>query len=138
MFPSLPKSEQGNVYGIPGYIARLMRSADERAFLTISIARSDDFLQMTGDGRGVQIDFPMITTRQRSFEEKIRGIALRQGLAVVENLGSDGARFLDVDVEGSPRAVAAVCSKILREVYNVSGDAELIFQHAGLAPGNAA
>jgi len=40
-----------------------------------------------------------------------------------------------LDVNGEWHAVAAVCSKVLRQVYNVSGEAELIFQHVGLAPG---
>lgn len=137
MFSSLPKTERGHVFDIPGYISRLMRSADARAFLTIRLAGSDDFLQMTGGERGVQLDFPMITPRQRSFEAKVRESVAGQGLAIVENYGSDGARFLDIEVEGTPQAVAAVCSKMLRAVYSVPGDAELIFQHAGLAHGDA-
>lgn len=136
MFSALPKSERGNVFDTPRYVARLMRSADERAFLIVHIAHSSDFLQLTGDARGVQIDFPMVTPRQRGFEARIREVSSRESLAVVENHGSDGTRFLDIDVAGTPEAVAAVCSKILRGVYNVSGEAELVFQHSGLAPGD--
>ena len=138
MFSSLPKSERGYVFDIPRYVARLMRSVDEHAFLIIKIAHSVDFLQLTGDARRVQIDFPLITPRQRGFEGRISGIASREGLAAVENQGSDGSRFLDIYVEGTPPSVAATCSKLLREVYTVSGDTELVFQHVGLARDDAA
>jgi hypothetical protein len=39
-----------------------------------------------------------------------------------------------LNINGEPRVVASICSTVMREVYSVSGDAELIFQHAGLAP----
>ncbi|MBA3323491.1 MAG: hypothetical protein H0T45_18880 [Pyrinomonadaceae bacterium] len=137
MFAGLPKSERGRVFDIPAYVGRLMRAGNVNAFLSICIAHSDDFLQLTGDERGVQLDFPMVNPRQRNFEKKIREVALRGRLEVVENYGSDEARFLDVNVNGEPREVAAICSKVLREVFSVSGDAELIFQHVGLAPDRA-
>lgn len=114
-----------------------MRSEDEHAFLTIQVAGSDDFLQLSGDKTAVQLDFPMITSRQRAYESKIRNAAESANLAVCENYGSDGARFLDIEVEGSSQTVAAVCSKILREVFNVTGETTLLFQHVGLAPGAA-
>lgn len=131
------KSNSGLVFEIPVFIERLMRSEDEHAFLTIQVAQSDDFLQLTGDKNGVQLDFPMITSRQRAHESKIRKAIASAHLAVCENYGTDGARFLDIDVEGSSQTVAAVCSKILREVFNVAGDTTLIFQYEGLAPGAA-
>lgn len=133
----LPKSERGHVFDIPVYVERLMLSTDESSFLIIDIAHSNDFMQLTGDERGVQLDFPMIAARQQSFEKKIREVASREGLEVEETFGSDGARFLDVNINGDSRHAAAVCSTFLREVFNVPGDAELIFQHAGLAPGRA-
>ena len=137
MFPTLPKAEKGRVFDLPPYVDRLMRSRDLHAYVIIDIAHSGDFMQLSGDASGVQIDFPQITPRQQSFEGKIREVAARAGLEVVENYGSDGSCFLDLNVSGEWRSVAAVCSKVLRGVYGVSGDAELIFKHAGLAPRDA-
>ena len=128
------ESESGRIFDLAPYVDRLMRSNDPHAYLIISIVHSEDFMQLSGDASGVEVDFPQITPRQRSFEEKIRGVAEREGLEVVETHGSDGSRFLDLNVNGESQVVAAVCSKVLREVYSVSGDAELLFQHAGLAP----
>jgi hypothetical protein len=126
-------SQPGRVFEIPGYVDRLMRSGNEYAFLIISIAHSDNFLQMTGDESGVQLDFPMVSPRQQTFEEKIRAAASRERLDVIENFGSDGSRFLDVNINGESQHVAAICSKLLREVFSVSGETELIFEHDGLA-----
>ena len=123
------KSNSGFVFEIPLYIERLMRSENKHAFLTIQVARSGDFFQLTGDKNAVQLDFPMITPRQRAYESKIRKAVASANLAVCENYGTDGARFLDIDVEGSSQMVAAVCSKILREVFNVAADTTLLFQH---------
>lgn len=115
-----------------------MRSEVEQAFLTIQIAQSEDFLQLTGSKNGVQLDFPMITSRQRSYESKIRNAVASANLAVLENYGSDGALFLDIDVEGPSQVVAGVCSRILGEVFNIADDTVLIFQYVGLAPDPAA
>ena len=128
------ESESGRIFDLAPYVDRLMRSNDPHAYLIISIVHSEDFMQLSGDASGVEIDFPQITARQQSLDDKIRGVAGREGLAVVETHGSDGSRFLDLNVNGESRVVAAICSKVLREVYSVSGDAELLFQHVGLAP----
>ncbi|HEU5239255.1 MAG TPA: hypothetical protein VFU37_19145 [Pyrinomonadaceae bacterium] len=113
-----------------------MRANNLYALLVIQIG-PDDFMQLTADASGVQIDFPLITPRQRAFEAKIREVASGEKLEVVENSGSDGSRFLDMNVNGESGKVAAVCSRVLRQVFSVSGDIELIFQHVGLADGDA-
>jgi hypothetical protein len=110
-----------------------MRSEDPHAFVIVNVAHSEDFLQLSGDRNSVQVDFPLITPRQRSLEGTIRDVAEHEGLDVVETSGSDGSRFLDVNVNGDYRAVAAICSKILRGVYSLSGHVELKFEHVGLA-----
>ncbi len=115
-----------------------MRSANADAFLIIHVERPDAFMQLTGDAAGVQLDFPLITPRQRGREGTVREVAAREGLEVFEVAGSDGARFLDVEVNGGPAGVAAVCSKVLRGVFDVSGEAELVFEHVGLAPADGA
>src|SRR5882724_3379043 len=115
-----------------------MKSRDEHAFLTIHVAHSKDFLQLTGSADSVQLDFPMVTSYQQSYEKKIRDFASAADLTIVERYGSDGALFLDIDIEGTSQTVAAICSKALREVFNITGSTELIFQHVGLAANPAA
>jgi len=136
MFSDTSKSESGHVFDIPLYVDRLMRANNSGAFLIINIT-PDDFMQLTGAASCVQIDFPLITARQRGFEPKIRNAASSANLEVIENSGSDGSRFLDININGTSDKVAMICSKILRGVFGVSGDIELMFQHDGLAPSEA-
>ena len=74
---SRTKSERGRVFDLLPNVDRLMRSAAPCAFLIIELADSGDFLQLSGDRSGVQVDFPQVTPRQRSFEKRIREMAAR-------------------------------------------------------------
>jgi hypothetical protein len=115
------------------YVGRLMRADDDTAFLVVTVAGSEDFLQLSGDSEGVQIDFPLITGRQRGLESSIRATAEREGLAVLENLGSDGSRFLDVNMKADAGEVARVCRAFLREVFGAGEGTRLEFKGDGLA-----
>lgn len=115
------------------HVDRLMRAPSDHAFLIISVSGTDDFLQLTGNMKGVQIDFPLITARQLSLESKIRLTAEAEGLVVVENKGSDGSRFLDIDIEEDVAGVTLVCRVLLREVFGAGEAARLEFNGDGLA-----
>jgi hypothetical protein len=100
-------------------VRRLMNSTSDNAFLIVGMENSEDFLQMTGGPTGVQLDFPMITDRQKSLESRIRESAARQGLSVQENRGS-GDLFLDIDIKGEPGHIAAVCRRFIAEVFGAA------------------
>jgi hypothetical protein len=114
------------------YVERLMRASEEGAFLIVSVAGSEDFVQMIAGGEDVQIDFPLVTDRQRGFESKIRTTAASEGLAVEENEGDDSARFLDMYVEKDAGRVARVCRSFLRDVFGAGENARLEFESDGL------
>lgn len=114
------------------YVERLMRSTWDGAFLVVTVEGSEDFVQMTAGEEGVQIDFPLVTARQRGFESKIRATAEGEGLAVEENVGSDGARFLDMYLAKDADAVARACRAFLREVFGAREDTRLEFDGDGL------
>ncbi len=114
------------------YVERLMHAPEEGAFLIVSIAGSEDFVQMIAGGEDVQIDFPLVTDRQRGFESKIRAVASNEGQAIEENEGDDGARFLDMYVEKDAGRVTRVCRSFLRDVFGAGEDARLEFESDGL------
>jgi hypothetical protein len=114
------------------YVGRLTRAPEEGAFLIVTVAGTEDFVQMIAGADDVQIDFPLITDRQRGLEPEIRAAAGREGLAVEENEGDDGARFLDVYVEREAGRVERVCLSFLRGVFGAGEDARLEFESDGL------
>jgi hypothetical protein len=108
------------------FVSLLMRSPDK--FLAITVAGTDDFLQVTATSDSAQIDFPLITERQRSFEPKILQAARELGLDFHEARGSDGSRFLDCDFTGTSGEIADACRKLLIHVYGISDSTPLLFE----------
>ena len=115
------------------YVGRLMGAPEEGAFLIVTVAGTDDFVQMIAGADDVQIDFPLITERQRGSEPQIRATAEREGLTIEENEGDDGARFLDMYLEKDAGRLERVCRSFLREVFWAGEDARLEFESDGLA-----
>ena len=114
------------------YVERLLSAPGDGAFLIVTVAGTEDFLQMLVCGEELQIDFPLVTARQRALEPKIRAVAGGEGLAVEEVSGSNGAHFLDMYLEKDARRVARVCRTFLREVFGAGEDAPLEFKGDGL------
>ena len=80
-----------NLAKLESYIHQLKQtSPGDGAFLIVTHG-TEDFLQMTGDSSGVQIDFPGYCASM-SFESKIRSTA-ESRVCTVENKGSEGSRF---------------------------------------------
>lgn len=125
--------EHGSKSDVALYIDRLMRSTSEHAFLIIGVGHAEDFIQMTGDRNGVQLDFPLVTTRQQMREELIKHAAHVEGLSVVENAGSNDARFFDIEVEGHSTRIAEICCRMLERLFDVDDNTALTFDFDGLA-----
>lgn len=115
------------------YVGRLTRADEDGAFLIVTVAGSEDFLQMLLCAGSVQIDFPLVTARQRGFESKIRATAESEGLTVEEVRGSDGSRFLDIYLAKDADAVLRACRAFLREVFGAGEGTRLEFKGDGLA-----
>jgi hypothetical protein len=114
------------------YVGRLMRAPEAGAFLIVTVAGSEDFLQMVVGEEDVQLDFPLITARQKSLEASMRATAEREGLSVEVNEGTDGSLFLDMYVEKDAERVTRVCRALLRDVLGAGEDARLEFESDGL------
>lgn len=105
----------------------LSSSGEEGSFLIITVGGTEDFMQLVGDASGVQLDFPLVSGRQLSFEATFKEVARREGLEVEEN--SDGAsRFLDIDLPTDAAKVTAIVKTFLRDVYRVNEQTPLEFE----------
>lgn len=67
-----------------------MGSASQ-TFLIVHAAETKDFLQLTASPDGAQIDFPLITDRQRALEPRIREAARELRLDFRETQGAKEA-----------------------------------------------
>ena len=108
-------------------IAHLMRSPPQ-TFLIVHVAGTKDFLQLTATPDVAQIDFPLVTERQRELEPRIREAAAELGLNFSETRGSDGSRFLDCDLRGTPPDIARACRELLHRVFGTTERATLIYE----------
>lgn len=108
-------------------ISHLMHSG-RQTFLIVRIAGTKDFLQLTATKDSAQIDFPLITDRQRELEPKIRQAAADLGLDFGETRGSDGGRFLDCDLRGTSLEVAEVCRQLLTRVFGMPTDGPVAYE----------
>jgi hypothetical protein len=108
-------------------IAQLMQS-ERQTFLIVRVAGTRDFLQLTAAPDSAQIDFPLVTDRQRELEPKIREAAAELQLDFRETCGSDGTRFLDCDLTATPAEIARACRQLLQRVFGITEDATLAYE----------
>ena len=66
-------------------------------------------------------------------EELIKHAAHVEGLSVVENAGSNDARFFDIEVEGHSTRIAEICCRMLERLFDVDDNTALTFDFDGLA-----
>lgn len=118
----------GKLANVDCEVRRLLGThSDDGAFLIITVEGTEDFLQLVGDARGVQLDFPLVTGRQMSFEAAFKAVAQGEGLSVVEN--SDGSsRFLDIHLNSDVHEVSRITKVFLQGVFRVNDHTELLFE----------
>lgn len=119
----------GNVENIENIIENLMKSTNEYAYLIIKIQDSEDFIQFTGDAKGVQLDLPLITVRQKELETAFWHVGKDLNLKVVENKGSDGSRFLDIDLNGNAFEITNIVKIFIEKLFNVNSSTKLVFEY---------
>ena len=123
----IPKT-QGSLKNLEENLSKLMGSNNGHAFLIVEVSGTEDFIQFSGDDKGAQLDFPLVTDHQKEMEAQIRQSAKNQNLAIIENKGSDGSRFLDIDIDGSPSEIAEISKGLLVSIYGVNESTALMFK----------
>jgi hypothetical protein len=134
-FSILEVEEVVNIPNITGwlreieyYIHNLMSGDNDTAFLVIEISGTEDFIQFLKDDEGVQLDFPLLTDRQKQLEERLRQEALVQNLELLENNGTDGMQFLNMTLKGSSSEVAQSIESLLINIFGVNANTMLGFE----------
>ena len=120
-------SVSGTLDDINDHLKKLMYSNEDGAYLSISISKTGDFIQFTGDRTGVQLDLPQITERQKELNNKFHTIAKEMGLVVIKNDGADGSQFLDINIHGDLTKVTDITSKFIKQLYEIEEETDLTF-----------
>jgi hypothetical protein len=113
---------------IEDYINTLMSGDNDTAFLVIEISGTEDFIQFLNDEKSVQLDFPLVTDRQKQLAERLRQEALEQNLELLENNGTDGMQFLTIFLKGSWSEVAQSIESLLINIFGVNANTMLGFE----------
>jgi len=119
-------SKIGSTSDIEVYLPRLMHPSGH-GFLAIKFNEQEDFIQLSGSPEGIQIDFPLITPRQKELENTIRAACNSLSLQLTDSKGSDGARFLDINLDGEANQLAIIVQKFLSQAFSVSSTSKLFF-----------
>jgi hypothetical protein len=122
----------GNLSSLQAYIESLMRTkSDDGAFLIVTLSGTEDFLQLVGDAAGVQLDFPLVTGRQLSFEAAFRVVAEREGL-IIDEVKEGDSRFLNINLSTNPAEVSRITRTFLQDVFRVNATTNLEFELEGV------
>jgi hypothetical protein len=119
---------QGSLKDIENNLNKLMSSNNDHAFLIVEVSGTENFIQFSGGDKGIQLDFPLVTDHQKEIEAKVRQRAKDQNLVIIENKGSDGSRFLDINIDDSSSKIAEIVKSLLKNIYGVSESSKLMFQ----------
>jgi len=113
---------------------RLLEATDPHAFLAISVAGSPHFLQFSASSTGIELDFPLLTAEQQTYEKVFRQFCRGPDLSLRESSGSDGSRFLDCDMPRDAHRAAEIARQALRDLFGVADSARLTFEGDLLPP----
>ena len=119
----------GSVDSIESIIENLMKSTNEYAYLIIKIHGTEDFIQFTADANGVQLDLPLITDRQKDLGSAFRRAGSDLNLEVIENKGTDGSPFLDINLNGNAAEITNIINQFIGKLFNVSPSTKLVFEY---------
>lgn len=129
-----PERVSGSLADVPGFLSALVDSPASDAFLIIEVDGTADFLQFTAGDTVIELDLPLITPRQQQLEKEFRRTAADLELVVRVSIGSNGARFLDIDLDARSPGTAPLVQKFLAGLYGVSDESPLVFFCHGCRP----
>jgi hypothetical protein len=118
----------GGIDDIEGNIEKIMRTTKKDAFLIAKVHGTSDFIQFSGDAKGVQLDFPLVTDRQKSMETAFRSVAKELNLQIVENRGSGGEHFLDIDIKGTAAEISFIVRTLMEKLFRVNQSTRIEYE----------
>ncbi len=125
----------GRLSELAGFVARLREARNPQAFLIVELAGTEDFLQMKHYDDTFELDFPVLTERQRSLAAEVQRVYRSLGHTVVEDKSRPlGDVFLDVYLKTDADLVEAV-NKVFEQAFGAEPRQGVIFEWSDLSIG---
>jgi len=118
----------GTTKDLENYIGIMMLSAEKYAFVIATVKGTRDFVQFSGNTKNIQLDFPLITDRQKSMEAAFRTTAKEMDLKIIENQGTGGETFLDIDLKGTTAEISAVARTFMERFFGITQDTKIKYR----------
>jgi hypothetical protein len=128
----LPKKKwhaiKGSFKDINKYLDILRKSDLPDASLIISIAGTDDYIQLTNSQNALCLHYTVNNDHQKKRESAFKGYAKKMSLKVTESRSDDNKNtFLDIDLTGSMEDTHVIVTSLLSEAFEAELDATLEF-----------
>lgn len=143
--PGQTREVEGTLADLSTFISELMTATaaieaeSNDLFLVGTISATEDFLQFTADGREVLLDFPLITIRQKEFEEKVKAVCREVGIKPAAYIHSNpdkigtsyGEDRLAYVINGSTEEVSAIITEIYNGIFEIDSMTTMRFEKNG-------
>jgi hypothetical protein len=118
----------GTTKDLENYIGIMMLSAEKYAFVIATVKGTRDFVQFSGNTKNIQLDFPLITDRQKSMEAAFRTTAKDMDLKIIENRGTGGETFLDINLKGTAAEISVVARTFMERFFGITQDTKIKYR----------
>jgi hypothetical protein len=118
----------GTTKDLENYIGIMMLSAEKYAFVIATVRGTRDFVQFSGNTKNIRLDFPLITDRQKSMEAAFRTTAKEMDLKIIENRGTGGEVFLDIDLKGTITEISVAARTFMERFFSITQDTKIKYR----------
>ena len=118
----------GTTKDLENYIGIMMLSAEKYAFVIATVKGTRDFVQFSGNTKNIRLDFPLITDRQKSMEVAFRTTAKEMDLKIIENRGTGGEVFLDIDLKGTTTEISVAARTFMERFFGITQDTKIKYR----------
>ncbi len=130
--PSLPSV---SIYfnEMPKFFKALKNANQFESFLILSLADTEKYIQFKYVEEKYEIDFPIVTDKQKKDEKRIRTVCKSIGLVPVVNKSSDPADyFLDIYLDTDENSISETVKKLFQQIYSAKENSVLIASYNNL------
>jgi|GEM_PF-2566033 hypothetical protein len=118
----------GTAKDLENFIGIMMLSTEKYAFVIATVKGTRDFVQFSGNTKNIRLDFPLITNRQKSMEAAFRTTAKEMDLKIIENRGTGGEAFLDIDFKRTTAEISVVARTFMERFFGITQNTKIKYR----------